>query len=502
MGLQLIPGLLGTMTDRQRGFIGNIFSSGQHLLSLINDILDLSKVESGKMQLDLEPVPVSLLFTNSLSIVREKAATRHIRLQADSAGDLGAFQVDARKVKQIVYNLLSNAVKFSREGGHVTLRADRVPRAAVGRPSGSWVARTLPLPESAFAEFLQISVSDNGIGISPEGLAQLFEPFSQIDSGLARQFEGTGLGLALVKAMAQLHGGTVAVESAMNEGSRFTVWLPLRTPAHETRSPGNVAEAPSAAASEGGLFALVVEDDPSSAELIRVQLESQGFMVQCADSAEGALALSMDMAPSLITLDIMLPGMDGWTFLAQLKQVPRLRGIPVVIVSIVADSGKGLALGAASVLQKPFTRLELSEVLVNLSLVRRSQSRPLTILLVDDDDQAVELAAIRVHGLAATVLRAYGGREAIEAVRHQLPDVIVLDLMMPEVNGFEVVAALRERTDTAHIPIVVVTAMVLTAEDRARLDGQVCAVLEKAGLDTEGFLVEIRRALAGRAKVA
>ena len=231
----LRDGLIGEMTDQQRGFIGDIFSSGKHLLSLINDILDLSKVEAGKMMLDLEPVQVSSLFANSLSIIREKAAARHIRLSMDAAEELGSIQADARKVKQIVYNLLSNAVKFTADGGQVTLRASRVPRAEVGRLSGAWTGRSFPLADNEFAEFLEISVTDSGIGISPEGLEQLFKPFSQIDSGLARKFEGTGLGLAMVKLLAELHGGAVAVESAVGEGSCFTVWLPLRAPEEAAR---------------------------------------------------------------------------------------------------------------------------------------------------------------------------------------------------------------------------------------------------------------------------
>ncbi|HEX7466314.1 MAG TPA: PAS domain S-box protein, partial [Usitatibacter sp.] len=208
----LRDGLMGDMSDKQRGFIGDIFSSGNHLLSLINDILDLSKVEAGTMMLDLESVSVSSLFVNSLSIIREKAAARHISLGIEADEELGSFQGDARKVKQIAYNLLSNAVKFTVEGGKVTLRASRVPRADVGKLAGSWPGRTFPLADNEFTEFLKIGVGDSGIGISAEGMEQLFKPFSQIDSGLARKFEGTGLGLAMVKLLAELHGGSVAVE--------------------------------------------------------------------------------------------------------------------------------------------------------------------------------------------------------------------------------------------------------------------------------------------------
>src|SRR5678815_4636811 len=181
------------------------------------------------MLLDLESVQVATVVASSLAIIRDKAAGRHVRLHLDLAPDLGSVQADARKVKQILYNLLSNAVKFTNEGGLVTLRARHVTRVDVGRLSDSRAGRSFPLADSAFEEFLEIRVTDDGIGISPAGLEQLFKPFSQIDSGLARKFEGTGLGLAMVKLLAELHGGVVAVESAVGEGSCFTVWLPLRT---------------------------------------------------------------------------------------------------------------------------------------------------------------------------------------------------------------------------------------------------------------------------------
>jgi PAS domain S-box-containing protein len=500
----LRDGLMGEMTDQQRGFIGDIFSSGQHLLALINDILDLSKVEAGKMVLDLEPVPVSSLFANSLSIVREKAAAHRIRLDLDveAAEKLGSIQADARKVKQIVYNLLSNAVKFTPEGGRVTLRAGCVPRAEVGILSGAWRGRSFPAAVHEFEDFLKISVTDSGIGISPEGLAQLFKPFSQIDSGLARKFEGTGLGLAMVKLLAELHGGTVMVESAVGEGSCFTVWLPFRVPEDGARSSVKAPADPTVAPLAGARTALVVEDDFKSAELIRVNLEAEGFTVLHAASAEAALVLAVQQPLSLITLDIQLPHMDGWEFLGRLKQVPDLGRIPVVIISIVADRNKGFALGAAAVMQKPISRQELYDSLVELGLFPVSPGETLKVLVVDDDPKAVELIAVRMMGMASSVLRAYGGREAIEAARRELPDLMVLDLMMPEVNGFDVVAALHEQPDTARIPILVVTAKQITPEDRAKLNGYVTTIMEKATFDPERFTAEVRRAMSGRPVVA
>src|SRR5687767_14335781 len=225
-------GLLGDMTEKQRRFIGDIFKSGKHLLSLINDILDLSKVEAGKMLLDLDMVEIAPLLSNSLSIVKGQAAVRHVRLDMQVAGELGTLTADARKVKQIVYNLLSNAVKFTADGGDVILRADRVSRDDVGVLTSDWASRAFALVDSDFSEFLRLSVTDNGIGMAPEGLEQLFKPFSQVDSSLARQFEGTGLGLAMVKLLVDLHGGVVAVESAVGAGSCFTVWIPMRTATH------------------------------------------------------------------------------------------------------------------------------------------------------------------------------------------------------------------------------------------------------------------------------
>ena len=497
----LRDGLMGGMTDKQRSCISDIYSSGNHLLALINDILDLSKVEAGKMTLDLEPVEVATLCANGLSIVREKAASRHIRLRMEAAKDLGAIQADARKVKQIVYNLLSNAVKFTGEGGEVTLAVRRVPRAEVGLASGPGQGRSFPLVESAFSEFVELHVTDSGIGISPEGLALLFRPFSQVDGGLARRFEGTGLGLAMVKLLAELHGGTVAAASAVGEGSRFTVWLPVREPQDDAPPSAVAAAAPRPAARAGARTALVVEDDPKSAALLRLQLEGEGFAVVQAASAEIALALAVEQPVALITLDILLPGMDGWEFLACIRQVPALKHIPVLIISIVADRNKGFSLGAAAVMQKPISRLDLYEALVDLGLLPVAPGGTLSVLVVDDDPKAVELIAVRIQDLATTVLRAYGGQEAIDAARRELPDLIVLDLMMPDVSGFDVVEALKDQPATARIPVLVVTAKQVTAKDRATLDGNVVAIMEKADFDRGRFIAEVRRAVVRRKAV-
>jgi signal transduction histidine kinase/CheY-like chemotaxis protein len=494
----LRDGLVGEMTVQQRGFIGDIFGAGKHLLSLINDILDLSKVEAGKATLNLEPVQVSSLFANSMSIIREKAARRNIRLEMQAEEGLGAIQTDSRKVKQIVYNLLSNAVKFTSERGRVTLRAARVSRDDVVRFTSSSLGRSFPLANDDFDEFLEISVTDSGIGIAPEGLRQLFLPFSQVDGGLARKFEGTGLGLAMVKQLAELHGGTVAVQSVVGEGSCFIVWLPMRTMECAQPTPSSVSSVVVSPAVTAPGTALVVEDDYKSADLIRLQLEAHGFAVLHAASAEAALVLALQQPLSLITLDVMLPNMNGWELLGRIKQVQTLRHTPIVLISGVVDSEKALRLGAAAVVQKPIARQELSDVLIRLGLIARAQPQALKILVVDDDPRAVELVALRIRGLASTVLRAFGGREAIETARRERPDLIVLDLMMPDVSGFDVAEALKDSPETASIPILVLTAKRVTNDDRRKLRDFVTTIVEKSDFDRERFSAEVRRAMSGR----
>jgi len=240
----LKDGLAGEMSVDQLEYIGDIFTSGQHLLSLINDILDLSKVEAGMMALELEAVDLQSLLGNSLSIVREKAAAQHIRLELETSEDFGVLELDPRKTKQIVYNLLANAVKFSANGARVVLAARRVSREMVGTLAGEWPVHGFPLADNEHTEFLELCVSDTGIGISQENMTKLFQAFSQIDSSLGRKFEGTGLGLAMVKQLAQLHGGSVAVASQVGAGARFAVWLPLRDSGHPLRQLEATATTP------------------------------------------------------------------------------------------------------------------------------------------------------------------------------------------------------------------------------------------------------------------
>ncbi len=488
-------GLMGPMSDTQQEYIGDIFTSGQHLLSLINDILDLSKVEAGMMTLEVETIDLGSLLANSLSIVREKAAARRIRLELVSGVTLGPTQLDMRKTKQIVYNLLSNAVKFSAQGGCVSLHARHVPRAVVGTMAGEWPVHNFELAESAYSDFLEICVSDTGIGISREDMAKLFMAFSQIDSSLARKFEGTGLGLAMVKLLAELHGGSVAVSSAVGLGTRFAVWLPLREAAGVMGVAAGAATDASASA-PAERTALLVESDDRTADLIRQLLEDEGFVVLRAASIDAAMRLALKNPLNLITLDNQLPGDGGWEFLLNLREHSALARVPVVMIAGPSEGNIALTGGAAGVLQKPIGRAQLKASMFDLGL-QPAAERAQNVLVVDDDPKAVEVIAALLPPPAYTVARAYGGAEAIDMARRGRPDLILLDLLMPDVSGFDVIDALRRDLGTARIPILVVTAAQVTAVDRAALGGHASAIhiVDKTNFDRASFIAEVRHAL-------
>jgi len=494
----LKDGLLGELTDSQKEYIGDIFTSGQHLLSLINDILDLSKVEAGMMNLEMEAVDENMLLSNALSIVRENAAARSIGLDLELDEHLGVTELDMRKTKQIVYNLLSNAVKFSSPGGLVSLRARHVPRSCVGTLEGSWPVRRFALADNEFTDFLEIRVTDRGIGISEENMAKLFQAFTQIDSSLARRFEGTGLGLAMVKQMTELLGGSVAVASREGEGTCFAAWVPLRTPVQSASAERRDVRAEAAAAFESHRrVALVVEDGDEAATLVCVILEAAGFATLRAKSAEEALAMAPPKGVDLITMNSQLPGIDGWQFLATIREDPAWAKVPVVVICDKFDGPLVLADGAATVLQKPTSRAALKKSLTKLGFYD-AQDQTHTVLVVDDDPKSVELIATYLPPPAYATVRAYSGQEAIVLAHRLQPDLILLDLMMPHLTGFDVVQALQDDPSTAGIPILVVTARQITSLDRQVLNAdpsQAVRIIEKAGLNRTDFMAEVRRAL-------
>ena len=474
--------------EKQRRFAGHIYQSGHHLLSLINDILDLSKIEAGKMELALGAVHLEAALADAVALLGTQAQARQIRLRVETRGSLGVIAADSRRLKQILLNLISNALKFSPVEGTVTLGAEVVERgrAEAAMPGFREGMRT-SLPPSGHDRFVELSVADRGIGIARADLARLFSPFSQVPNALSRSGEGTGLGLVMVDRLADLHGGAVAVTSEPGKGSCFTVWLPWR----DAVTAATPSPAPRVRPRR---TALVVEDNDDAGALMRAQLEAKGFEVRLVASAEAALALVDEYTPDLVTLDILLPDMDGWEFLARLKTTA-WEAVPVVVVSVVADQGRGFSLGASLVLQKPITRDALDRGLQRLGLVPDAQ-RDVTVLVVDDDAAAVELLAEQLRQRDCVVLRALGGREGIDLARRFRPDLITLDLEMPEVNGFDVVEALKGSASTAQIPIVVVTGKDLTVADRESLNDHVLDIVGKAEFNHGRFIGEVERALS------
>ena len=477
--------------DNQLRFSKHIFQSGHHLLALINDILDLSKIEAGKVEIDLVVVDLQIALNDALTMLAGPAQAKRIRIRTLWGAGPSTVSADSRRLKQILLNLLSNAIKFTPNDGEISVSVQSVDRARVEGPLPGFREGTrLPLPASEHGEFVEISVTDTGIGIAPEQTRALFAPFMQVSNAVTRSVEGTGLGLVMVHRLAQLHGGTVAVTSEPDKGSCFTVWLPRR----EGVRPDEPAAAPKRAARAGRRLALVVEDNDEAAALMRAQLEAEGFEVRRAASAEEALGLANEFTPDVITLDILLPGMDGWEFLDRLKETPPWEAVPVVVVSVVADQGRGFSLGAALVLQKPVGREALAKGLRRLGLAKKGGDG-VSVLVIDDDPAAIDLLAEHLRHSDCVVLRALGGREGIELARRFRPELITLDLEMPGINGFEVVEALKADPSTAHIPIVVVTANDTTAEDRQRLNGHIREIVGKSDLGREWFIGEVQRAL-------
>ena len=485
-------GMAGDATETQRVFAGHIFESGHHLLALINDILDLSKIEAGKLETVFESVALESVLAETTAMVSGMAQARGVALKLDLRASPGVFQADRRQLKQVVLNLLSNAIKFSPDGARVTLSVDVVERAhAETALPGFHGGLRMPLPPSDFRHFVEISVSDTGIGIGGDDIGKLFKPFSQVSNAVTRKAGGTGLGLVMVQRLVELHGGAVAVTSEPGRGCCFTAWLPWR----RDGAPATEAAPEMASAEQDRPLALVIEDNAETAFLMTAQLQTLGFAVRQVRSAEEALALPSELTPALITLDIQLPGMDGWEFLARRKDIPRWENVPVVVVSVAADQGKGFSLGASFVLQKPVAWDAFAMGLKRLELVPGDE-RDVTVLVIDDDPSAVELLATQLLQRNYIVLRALGGREGVELARRFHPHLIVLDLEMPEVSGFDVVEALKQDSSTAHVPIVAVTARDLSTADRDRLSGHVLELVGKSAFNPASFAGEVQRALA------
>jgi PAS domain S-box-containing protein len=453
-------------------------AAGKHLLALINEILDLSKIEAGKMELFLEEFAADATIAEVLTTVRPLAEKNGNVLELRSAGSIGTLRADVLKVRQILLNLLSNACKFT-ERGRITLEAERV--AGTGSET----------------DLVRLAVRDTGIGMTEDQIERLFEAFNQAEASTSRRFGGTGLGLVISRKFARMMGGDVTVTSVPGTGSVFCLELPAivseaapegadgTTSAADLKRLADILRDGSGTGTSGTV--LVIDDDPGTHDLLRRSLSREGFRVEGAGDGPAGVELARQIDPDAIILDIRMPGMSGWSVLSALKSDPVLARIPVVVLSMLDDRNLGFALGAAEYLTKPVDGRALVETLARLCPDRQ---RP--ILVVEDDPDSRALVRRTLENEGWSVVEAENGRQALAALPDCDPQLVVLDLMMPEMDGFETAARLRSDPAWRRLPVVVLSALDLTLEQRNRLAGSVDVILQKGGAPMDRLLPEIR----------
>ena len=448
-------------TEKAQEPLRRVHGAGTHLLGLINQVLDLSKIEAGKLELNSETVNLAPLVDEVIGTARQLSDQNKNHLIVEGHDAPSTITVDPMRLKQILLNLLSNACKFTK-GGEVVLRTRTI---VDGR---NWI---------------EFAVSDTGIGMTPDQQAKLFQEFTQADSSTARQFGGTGLGLAITRKLAQMMGGDVTVTSELGKGSIFTVRLPASE--HQTPDSSTRGNAEPRAAD----CVLVIDDDATARELIAHNLQVAGFSAVTASGGLEGLKLAKELRPVAITLDVVMPDLDGWSVLAALRQDTELAEIPVIMVTILDEQRRATSLGAAGYLTKPIDQHTLQRM---MGRFQRS-ARPTRILLVEDDALQRELMCEWLVGEQWTVHEAGNGREALALLRANKPDVILLDLMMPEMDGFQIVAALQEEPLWRDVPVIVITARDLSAKDRERLNSGVHSVLLKNAFRPDELVERIRQ---------
>ncbi len=437
-------------------WVDHILASGRHLLDLINDILDLAKVEAGRLELKPEPLDLPTLAAETTAALRPLAVAHGLQLAADLPAV--RVQADRTRLRQILNNLLSNAIKFTPPGGRVTVTA------------------------TAAGSDLLITVADTGIGIAAEDLSRVFDQFQQVGDPVAQRV-GTGLGLALTRRLVEAHGGSVGVESELGRGSRFTVRLPAAGPG----GPPDPVPAPvAAAAGRGGI--LVIEDDPSAARLLSTYLENAGYSVTVATDGETGLSAARRLLPDAILLDLVLPGIDGWEVLRRLKLDDSLRDIPVVITTMLDEHDVGLALGAVDYLVKPIDKDTLLTRLSRHGLLAGLPEGPVAVLVVDDDPATLKIVKASLAPRDVRVVTTTSGARGLRLAQEQRFNLIICDLLMPEIDGFTVIAGLADNPATRRIPVLVITAHELTEADKTRLNGKILGVIRKGDALQDGLL--------------
>jgi signal transduction histidine kinase/DNA-binding response OmpR family regulator len=454
-----------------------IHGAGRHLLGLINDILDLSKIEAGKMGLYLETFAIAPMIQDVVATITPLVETNANTLEVHGTDDLGTMRADLTKVRQALFNLLSNACKFT-ERGTITLGANREMVDGT-----AWI---------------KIRVSDTGIGMTPEQMGNLFEAFTQAEASTTRRYGGTGLGLTISQKFCQMMGGDITVKSALGQGTTFTILLPAEVvdPEAALAPHAEVIPATAVPAPEGAPTVLIIDDDPRVHDLMQRFLSKEGLQMVGALDGEEGLRLAKASRPTVITLDVLMPGMDGWAVLTALKADPELTDIPVIMITIVDEKQMGYTLGAADYLSKPIEWKALASILQKY----RCAHPPCPVLIVEDDTDIRKLLGRRLEKEGWAVAEAENGRVALERMAENRPELILLDLMMPEMDGFQFLEEVRKHNVWRSIPVVVITAKELTVEDRLRMKGSVTEILQKGAYSKEELLRAVHNLVAARVR--
>ncbi|MBN1217773.1 MAG: GAF domain-containing protein [Anaerolineae bacterium] len=465
----IIKGIDGPLTELQKADLTSIHNSGQHLLGLINNMLDVAKIEAGKMELNLEEVEIDPIIKSVMSTARALVKDKPVELIQEVPEDLGTVWADPTRIRQVILNLVSNACKFTEEG-------------------------TVILRAYTDDDKLTISVSDTGIGIPQNNLETIFEEFTQVDASTTRKVGGTGLGLPISRHFVEMHKGQIWVESMLGKGSTFSFFIPLRPPEEDEKASAASASKDNGAEPSGqGKVIVAIDDDPNVVNLYQRFLEKQGYAVIGIQDSNDVIPTVKEHNPSAILLDVLMPDKDGWGVLRELKGNPFTKSIPVVICSIISDKNRGFSLGAADYLTKPIVEDELVDALRHLDRQNKSQVK---VLVIDDEaDDVLLIRRILEAQPNYTILEASNGKEGLALVESQNPDLIILDLTMPEMDGFTVVEKLKHNEVTRAIPIIIVSAKELTAQEYGFLTGQVEALLQKGIFNEAELLDDVGRAL-------
>jgi DNA-binding response OmpR family regulator len=434
-----------------------IHGAGKHLLNLINDILDLSKIEAGRMELYLESFNIKNLINETVSTIYPLIEQNQNTLETNLADNLDVMHADLTKVRQSLFNLLSNASKFTKQGKIILDVSSQIVEER---------------------QFINFKVTDTGIGMNPEQMSKLFQAFTQADASTTRKYGGTGLGLAITKKFCQMMGGDIKVTSEPDKGSTFSIYLPVQVVDASKSKPNQSSDTlKSETENQAGKknTILVIDDDPTIHDLLRRFLNKKGFEVKTARNGAEGVRLAKTLQPEAITLDVMMPGMDGWSVLTSLKAHPQTADIPVIMMTMVDDQNLGYALGATEYLLKPIDSKKLEAILHKFKPISNFGS----IMVVEDDPGIREMLSRQLRAEKWQVIEAENGKEALLKLKHCTPGLILSDLMMPEMDGFELVYRLKQDQQLSSIPVVILTAKSITDQDRQKLNGGVSKIFEK-----------------------